>query len=117
MTTPAVVNLEMRQGNTWTKQLVWKTTANVPINLTGYSARMQIRRGIKNPEFLAELTTVNNKIVLGGSLGTITLKLAASETSLLPAKECVYDLELQSPDGTVVTLVEGSVSISPEITR
>jgi hypothetical protein len=45
----------------------------VAINLTGYTARMQVRSTLESAEALIELTTANGRIALGGSAGTITL--------------------------------------------
>ena len=107
----------IEQGATFRMNLVWKDSNEVPVNLTGYTARMQIRRTYNNPSTLLSLSTANGAIALGGSAGTITIVGAATMTDDMASRLGVYDLELQSADGTVTRLLEGKVTISPEVTR
>lgn len=118
MQAPGILNITINQGASWDLTLTWKTgDPSTLVNLTGYTARMQIRKKHSAYEIAATLTTQNGKIVLGGALGTIALALTATETSALIAGKYVYDLELVSSSGYVTRLVEGSVRVSPEVTR
>jgi hypothetical protein len=118
MTAPAgIYNIVADQGATFTRQLTWKDSAGSAVNLTGYTARMQVRSAIDaTGAAVLELTTENNRIVLGGTAGTINLTVAATATEPVPAKTYVYDLELVS--GSVVTrLVQGTFELRGEVTR
>lgn len=110
----AKLNLNIEQGTSYTKRLVWRDKNKRPVPLTGYSARMQIRPTVASTEVILELSTVNGRITLGAG-GAITLTLNPSETSQLKAG--VYDLELTDGDGRVTRLIEGKVTVSPEVTR
>jgi len=110
-------NFKINKGATFQLQLVWRDADTNPVNLTGYTARMQIRPTLASETILADLTTVNSKITLGGALGTIDLLLTATETAALEGTTAVYDLELQDASGFVTRLVEGSVELRPEVTR
>lgn len=90
---------------------------HTPINLTGYTARMQIREDITSGTVLISLTTENGGITLGGVFGTITLLIMASVTAAIAWTTAVYDLEIISPSGIVTRLVEGRITVSPEVTR
>jgi hypothetical protein len=105
------------QGATFQRSLVWQDETESPINLTGYSARMQVRPSIKSTEVVTELTTANGRIVLYPLLGKIELNLTAVQTAALAAKQCVYDLELVSGSGFVTRLLQGAFTITPEVTR
>ncbi len=105
------------QGATFSKTIVWKDSNEVAVNLTGYSARMQVRKNINSPDVIVELSTSNGSIALGGSAGTVTLSLSAVQTSAIAAKAGVYDLELTSADGTVTRLLSGIIEFSKEVTR
>jgi hypothetical protein len=107
----------IEQGATFRLNLVWKDSVGTPVNLTGYSARMQVRRSLNTPTPLLDLTTANGAITLGGINGTIAVIASATLTDDLTARFAVYDLELQSADGTVTRLIEGKATISPEVTR
>lgn len=110
-------NITIEQGATFQLNLLWKDSLNAPINLTGYTARMQVRRKHSDAAILLDFTTVNGAITLGGAAGTIVVTGLATLTDDVPAKVCVYDLELVSPSGFVTRLIEGSATVTPEVTR
>jgi hypothetical protein len=104
------------QGATFTRQLTWKDDTGAAVNLTGYTARMQLRTSVQNDSVVLELTDANGRIALGGAAGTITLTVTAADMTTLPPLKYVYDLELVN--GTVVTrLVQGTFIVRPEVTR
>ena len=104
------------QGATFSRQLTWKDDSGTPVNLTSYTARMQLRTSVANDSMVLELTTSNGRIALGGSAGTIDLTITAADMTTLPPLKYVYDLELVN--GTVVTrLVQGTFTVRPEVTR
>lgn len=107
----------IEQGATFNRTVVWKDSNEDPVNLTGYTARMQVRKAVTSPTTILDLTTENSKIALGGALGTITLTLAPTDTETLETFCGVYDLELQSASGFVTRLLEGQITISREVTR
>lgn len=92
-----------------------------PVDLTGFKARMQVRRTKDSDETLVDLTTENGGIALGGTAGTIE-PLIDSDTSaeLAGFHKAVYDLELvdESTDPPTVTrFAEGAMRLSKEATR
>ena len=115
--TAALHDIVIEQGATFRLSLVWKDSLAVPVNLTGYTARMQVRRAYGDSVTQLNLTTENGSITLGGSAGTIEVVAAATMTDDIVARTGVYDLELASSSGVVTRLVEGKVTIKPEVTR
>ncbi len=114
------LNLVIEQGATFNPTMTYKDAAGVPIDLTGYTARMQIRESIEDVAFLEELTTENtgaSQIILGGVAGTIVLLFNDIETTGMAWESGVYDLELITPSGTVERVLVGSVVIDREVTR
>lgn len=109
-------DLCIAQGATFQKVITWKSDG-VLVDLTGYSARSQIRATSESATPLIELTTANGRIALGGAAGTITLTISATDSASLTAGRGVYDLELVAPNGTVTRLLQGTVTISRNITR
>lgn len=117
-TRPGKYNLRIYCGSTFNKVIAWKDESNNLINLTGWTARLQMRSSIAADTPFMTLTTENGGITLGGAAGTISLMIVASATSALAIVEGVYDLQMIAPDGVTVTrLLEGFVFISPEVTR
>lgn len=79
------------------------------------AARMQLRRKVTDTEVLVSATTENGKITLGPN-GRIDVRLEATDTDLLNVKSAVYDLEAVI-GSDVHRLLEGPVTISPNVTR
>lgn len=112
------LKLAIEQGATFRRRLTWKTgTPALPVNLTGYTARMQIRGELTDATVLLELTTENGGITLGGTAGTIDLYISAVATAGITWESGVYDLEMVASNSDVIRLVAGGVSVSPEVTR
>jgi len=103
------------QGSTFTRRLLYKINREV-VNLTGYTARMQIRESHSSPTYAIELT-VGNGITITGATGQISITITAGATAALQARTYVYDIELVAPDTTVQRLMEGKFVVTPEVTR
>lgn len=88
----------------------------LPVNLTGYSARMQVRPEVESDTVLVELTTENGRITLGGVNGTLLMQIEAAITSMI-ASDGVYDLEIYNSDDEVYRVIKGKFIVDPEVTR
>lgn len=117
MTTPAPLKLTIYQGATFRKRLIWTDAANVPIDLTGCTARMQVRSEVESPTVLLSLTTLNGGITITPLTGTIDLFIRDVDTAAIKWESGVWDLEIVHPNTDVTRLMQGSVSVSPEVTR
>ena len=115
--TAAAYDLVIEQGATLNKSFVWKDSTGTPINLTSYTARMQIRPSVGSSEVLLELTTLNGRITITGSEGKIQLNVSAADTAAITWQRGKSDLELVSAPGVVTRLLSGDVEISKEVTR
>ncbi|MDA0630796.1 MAG: hypothetical protein O2981_05395 [Proteobacteria bacterium] len=110
-----VHNFTIDQGATFSRTITVKNYDESLYNLTGHTARMQIRRQIEDTTVMLELTTENGRITLGGAAGTIELLITAADTSTLTTSG-VYDLELV--EGAVVKrLIRGNINLNLEVTR
>lgn len=89
---------------------------NTPVDLTGYTGRLQIRPQISSSTILLELTSQNSGIELDNTYKTILVKISAAQTQALSFTNGVYSLELVK-DSEVLTLTTGSVSLVTEVTR
>ena len=66
---------------------------------------------------MLSLTTANSKLVITGAQGKVTIKMTAAETQTLTQRRYVYDLRVLSPTSVATRLLEGSIQVSPEVTR
>lgn len=103
------------QGATFRRTLTYKIGRKA-VNLTDFVARMQVREHYDSASTLVNLTD-GDGITLGGTAGTITIYISATDTSNIKAGIYVYDLEIQSLDGDVIRLLQGKFTVSPEVTR
>lgn len=113
---PGALDFTMPQGSVFRRVLTIKVSGTA-LDLTDFTARMQIRSSHAATSTVADLTTANGKIVLGGTAGTVTLLLSATVTAAITAGTYVYDLELVDTDGEPLRWVEGTVTVTPEVTR
>lgn len=112
----AIHPITIEQGATFRLSLIWKS-GGVPVDITGWTARMMVKRRYGDTAPLLSFTTENGAIVLGGAAGTVEVTGLATLTDDIPAKPGVWDIELESPTGYVKRLLEGPAVITPEVTR
>ena len=111
---PGQYKLKVRKNRVLDKTFTWKIDGT-PVDLTGYTAKMQIRR-TTNAEPILQLTE-SDGITLGGNAGTIRIKRSPAQTALLIAGLHVWDLELIPASGDAVTLLEGAAAIEEQVSR
>lgn len=109
-------NLLCEQGATFSRQITWLDSNGVPVDLTSYTARMQVRETVESSSTLFDLTSGAGDITLGGAAGTITVTISAAATAAVAAGCYVYDLELVT--GTLVyRILQGEFTVDAEVTR
>jgi hypothetical protein len=88
-------------------------------DLSGYTARLEIKETIDDADPLLTMTTENGRIIIApdqvANTGDLTLFIAAADTELLDFTTGVYDLELVIGD-VVERVLEGKVKLSREVT-
>lgn len=89
---------------------------NEPVDLTGYTARMQIREKITSTEVIDTLTTETGEIIITPAENTIEIKLSATRTAAYTFNSAVYSLELVKA-GVVIPFIAGSLALQREVTR
>jgi hypothetical protein len=112
---PGKYNMICPQGSTFSQNLTWLVN-EIPVNLTGFAARMQVREKHTSPTTVLSLVSPTH-ITLGASAGTIDINVSASATSDIVPKDYVYDLEMISSSNIVSRIIEGKFIVTPEVTR
>lgn len=104
-------NLIIDQGSTFLVELDLKDENGDVLVLDGYTANSQIRKWYTSSNATATFTASINV-----ATAVVSLSLTANQTSNLTAGRYVYDVEIQN--GSVVTrIVEGIVTVTPQVTR
>lgn len=122
---PATINFHLYPYATFSETQVLKDADGTPIDLTGYTAVMHIRRERSDPDPLYTLSTATGEIELGDTDGSIVITLAASTTEdaqlLDPDGEAwVHDILLTNPADTPATVdrvYQGVIFVHPAVTR
>lgn len=101
------------QGSDFALQFSIKEDS-IPKDITGYSARAQLRKTTKATTVSASFVCT----VLDAANGIIKMELPNSVSAALEEGMYVYDLEIYTANDALVTrLLEGKVTLTPEVTR
>ena len=115
--TAGIYNATIDQGATWSATVLYKDSTGAAINLTGFTAAMQVRQQYSSETADLTLTTSNGGITITGATGTVLITMTAAQTRDLEEGYYVYDVELTSPSALVTRLIQGQLTVAPEVTR
>lgn len=104
------------QGTDYAVTFTYRDSNNALVNLTGATARMQVRRFVESTNPFLTMTN-DSGITLGGAAGTIALLISAASLSAIPAGTYKYDIEIVTSGSVVVKLIAGSFILNGEVTR
>ena len=109
----------MPAGATYTLQIEWKDGDGTPQDLTSYTAQYMARRKPEDASPALSVSEVSNGqgvIALGGAAGTVTVTINDATTATLSGWY-VYDIVLTSGAGVKTRILEGSLKVTPAVTR
>ena len=108
--------LNCKMGTTFRKKWYLLDQNNDPLNLDGFTGRMQVRADFTS-DVLITLTTENGRMNIGDNY--IELYIFDEDTSALTAGSYKYDLEIAGTGTTpdVYCPFYGSFKVTDEITR
>lgn len=109
-------NITAEQGSDLSFVLTYRSAAGSLINLTGYTARMKVRKRASSPAAYLSLTETSG-LALGGAAGTVTISVNSTALSAVPAGKYIYDLRLDSPSGVEQRLIQGQFTVLAEVSR
>ena len=104
-------NIVIDQGTTFSTTIILADENGDNIDLTGYTGRSQMRK---------HYTSSNSQsftVALSNTAGVVSLSLSATQTANLIPGRYVYDVEVISAANVVSRIVEGIVTVTPEVTR
>lgn len=137
---PIRQDLIVEQNASFSYVYTHKDAAGSPVDLTGYSAAMSIKRQpgqttVARAYLSTGADADGGTITLGGAAGTVTLAMTAADTLKLlwdfdlwaviekggdvtvePQACLVYDLNLTDADGAVTRALEGKVIVRRSVT-
>lgn len=104
-------NIVIEQGTTFSTTLTLTDENGDLLNLSGYQANAQMRK------WYTSTTATNFTTSINTTSSVITLSLTAVQTSNVDSGRYVYDVEITSSANVTSRIVEGIVTVTPEVTR
>ena len=108
----AVANLSIDQGATFTSDITVKDINGNVFDLTGYTANAKMAKGYSSTR---TRTTMSTTFATDRTTGVLTISLTANQTATLDAERYVYDVEITSSAGSVTRVLEGIITVRPEV--
>jgi hypothetical protein len=110
---PAQYNVQIWRNDTWS-QTFSILADTVPVNLTGSTITIQVRKTASASNIDLTLSTADSTISIGGaSFNEITLNKKVT----IAAGSYLYDMNVSFPSGVVKTYVWGSFFVQEDITK
>lgn len=111
-------NTTIEKGATFELTVTYNDSAGVPVNLTTWTVRMQVRETPGSDTAILTSEGGSPTIVLTkNSTGVISATVSATNTAALTPSTAFYDIEAQTSAGVVRRVLQGRIIISPEVTR
>jgi hypothetical protein len=109
-------NFEVDQNTTFRFIIEYKDSSGAAVNLTGASAKMQVRDTKGGSKLAFTLTSPSGGIVIDAALGKLTLTMTPTQTNKLFYPKSSYDVMLTDSNGVKTKLVEGFLTLSRSVT-
>jgi hypothetical protein len=105
--------LTLDQGATFESTLDLVADDGSAVNVAGYLFSGQIRKSYYSSNATANLTIT----VSDAANGNLTISLNSATTANIAAGRYLYDVKMTDTANTVTRLVEGIITVTPQITK
>jgi hypothetical protein len=108
-------NFEVDQGATFSFQIEYLDSNDNPIDLTGSTAKMQIRDTKGGKQLVTTLSTPSsNGINIAGNMITVTIPANATNKLIFP--KSAYDILVTDTNGNKIRILEGFLTLDRSVT-
>ena len=104
-------NIIIDQGTDFSALIDVETSSSTVYDLTGFTVQAQMRKNYSSTSATTFSCSHN------GVLCQISMNLDKTSTTTLEPGRYLYDIEITSSGGAVTRVVEGTVSVTPGMTR
>lgn len=104
-------NIVVDQGSTFSTSINLTDADGDVIVLDNYSGAAQMRKHYTSSN------SVSFSVGIEANTGVVTLGLTATQTAAITAGRYVYDVELTDSSNNVSRIIEGIVTVTPNVTR
>ena len=111
------VNFKIVQGDTFNISVQYIDSNNNPIDLTGYSAKMDVRNSPGGKILCASINS-SNGISIDNSTGTLDITFNPSQTKKFTIPSAAYHLKIiNNSNNDQSTILKGYFSVTPVIVK
>ena len=110
-------NFEVDQNATFSFQVEYTQEDEVtPVDLTGASAKMQVRDTKGGNKLAVTLTSPSGGITIDGPEGVLNIKMTPTQTNKLFYPKSSYDIMVIDSNGNKIKLLEGFMTLNRSVT-
>jgi len=109
-------NFEVDQNATFSFIVEYKDNNGLPIDLTGSTAKMQVRDTKGGSKLAFSLTSPAGGIVITPLLGKLTIKMTPTQTNKLFYPKSSYDIMVTDSNSNKIKIIEGFLTLSRSVT-
>ena len=109
-------NFEVDQNTTFTFQIEYLDADDNPIDLTGASAKMQVRDTQGGSKLACTLTSPSGGITIDGPEGLLTIKMTPTQTNKMFYPKSSYDIMVVDSNGNKIKILKGFLTLSRSVT-
>jgi hypothetical protein len=107
-----ISNLYVDAGATYSNIITVTASNGQALDLTSYTVASQMRKSYSSSTVYAFTSSIYE-----AANGKIRLQLTSGQSEAIPAGRWLYDVEITSSSGTKTRVVEGIVTVNPQITQ
>lgn len=107
-----IVNFYVEAGASFSRSVTYTNEDGTLFDLTDYTAELQVRETVESATATLTVTPT-----IDVPTAVISWSFTPAQTSTLTASSYVYAMELTKTEGSVIRLIQGSLTISPEVVR
>ena len=109
-------NFEIDQNATFSFVVEYKDEDGNAIDLSGASAKMQVRDTKGGTKLAVTLTSPSGGITIDGPNGKLTVKMTPTQTSKIFYPKSSYDLMVVDSNANKIKLLEGFMTLNRSVT-
>ena len=109
-------NFEVDQNTTFSFIVEYKDNNGLPIDLTGATAKMQVRDTKGGSKLAFSLTSPSGGIIIDPTNGKLTIKITPTQTNKLFYPKSSYDIMITDSNANKIKLLEGFMTLSRSVT-
>lgn len=107
-----ISNLFVDAGSNFSNIITVSAVNGLPLNLTGYTVKSQVRKS-----YTSTIVHTFTSSVYEAVAGKIKLELTAVQSEAITPGRWLYDVEITSSGGVKTRVIEGIVTVTPQITQ